>query len=112
MVNYIKLNNIDISNEELNNGNYNILYNKIYNTFYDPLYEELYNLLYIPLYNSIYQKYMGKDNSIVYNNIHTCSSITLDKNSEIYNLYIQLKNQLFNQLYNQLYNQLVSKVKN
>ena len=105
-VDYYKLNNIDISNEELNNGNYNILYNKIYNTFYDPLYQELYNLLYIPLYNSIYQKYVGEESKIVYNNILTCSKITLDKNSEIYKLYIQIKNQLFNQLYDQLFNQL------
>ena len=62
--------------------------------------------MYIPLYNSIYQEYVGEANNMVYNTISTCSSITLDPNSEIYKLYIQLKNQLFEQLYNQLFTQL------
>ena len=52
---------------------------------------------------------------MVYNSIPTCSSITLDPNSEIYKMYIQLKDQLFNQLYNQLfaelYNQLYNQLK-
>jgi len=92
--------------KELNNGNYNILYNKIYNIFYEPLYQELYNKLYIPLYNSIYQKYIKQENKIVYNTITPCNVITLDSNSQIYKLYIQLNKQLFSQLYIQISNNL------
>ena len=94
-VDYNGLNNINISDDQLNNGNYNNLYNKIYDTFYIPLYQELYNLLYIPLYNSIYQKLTNKENKIIYNNTPTCTQITLDTNLEIYKLYQQMKNQLF-----------------
>lgn len=109
---YNGLNNIDINNYTLNNGNYNMLYNKIYSTFYIPLYQELYNLLYIPLYNSIYQKLTNKTNIMVYNSTPTCSSITLDPKSEIYTMYIELKDQLFNQLYSQLFDQLYNQLYN
>jgi probable HAF family extracellular repeat protein len=114
IVDYTDLNNINITDYQLNNNNYNILYNKIYNVFYTPLYQELYNLLYIPLYNSIYQRLTKKPNNIIYNTSEVCTKITLDKKSEIYIMYIQIKNQLFEQLYSQLieqlYNQLVKKI--
>ena len=55
---------------------------------------------------------MDYENKIIYNNIPTCTKITLNENSEIYKLYIQLKNQLFEQLYDQLFNQLYVQISN
>ena len=107
-----ELNNINISDRQLNRGNYDILYNKIYNTFYDPLYGDLFNLLYIPLYNTLYEEFNNLPINIVYNTTPTCDQITLDSNSEIYQMYIQMENQLFSQLYTQLLDQLYTQLFN
>ena len=112
IVDYTPLNNINISDNDLNNGPYDPLYNKIYDTFFNPLYDNLFNLLYIPLYNTILQRFNNLPNVIVYNTAPTYTQITLDPNSEIYKMYIQIQNQLFSQLYQELLEKLYTQLSN
>jgi hypothetical protein len=49
---------------------------------------------------------MGEYGVLIYNNIPTCSQITLNEERRVYKLYIQMNNQLYAQLYEQLLNQL------
>ena len=112
-INYTKLNSLTWSNSTFNElyiNEYEFLYKTLYDTYYNPhyvtIYNELYGNLFINLYNEliedIYYSYTSQD---------SCSNITLDTNSFVYVLYIELKTQLEGQLYNQLYDQLYTQLK-
>lgn len=101
--------NVTIPNSEINENNYNNIYDTLYNSMYDNLYNELYNQLYNPTYDNLFLKF----STLTYSNESSLNIDYLNVNSnsnEFGNIYNNLFNQIIKQLYSQLFTQLFNQL--